>query len=284
MTPQEQISIRAMEAAISVAQRLGIKCAGSRLLCHSAHTSIGLFPSDIVARVRSTERPDADSKLRRELAVARHLVGKGLAVVNPTTEIPAGPYFHDGFGLTLWRFIAHDPADFDNQMHAENAAKALRRIHDALADFPGELPSLRSKLGECRTMLDDETALPALPRTDRCFLLALYDRLIAALDAIALTPVPIHGDAGAHNVFMTPQGAWYGDFEDVCRGPREWDIGFLPPGIDLAAFGLIDRDLFAILSDLRSLCVAVRCWAKYDIGEKREAADYHLAYLKERFA
>jgi hypothetical protein len=40
-------------------------------------------------------------------------------------EIPAGPYFHDGFGLTLWRFIEHIPADFDNQAHVASAAKAI---------------------------------------------------------------------------------------------------------------------------------------------------------------
>jgi hypothetical protein len=284
MTPQEQISVRAMEAAILVAHRLGIECAGAKLLRHSAHTTVGLFPSDIVARVRRAERPEAGRGLRRELAVAVHLMGKAAPVVGPTMEILPGPYFHDGFGLTLWRFIAHVPADFDNQAHVVSAAKALRRIHDALADFPGELPSYRSKLNECRTLLDDETALTALPRADRTFLLVLYDRLIAALDAISLTPVPIHGDAGAHNVFMTSQGARYGDFEDVSIGPREWDIGFLPPDIDLTAFSPIDWDLFCILSDLRSLCVSVWCWAKYDIPEKREAADYHLAYLKERFA
>jgi hypothetical protein len=34
---------------------------------------------------------------------------------------------------------------------------------------------------------------------------------------------------------------------------------------------------------LRSLCVSVWCFAKYHIPEKREAANYHLGYLRERF-
>jgi hypothetical protein len=66
-------------------------------------------------------------------------MSKAAPVVSPTMEIPAGPYFHDGFGLTLWRFFEHIPADFDNQAHVASAAKALRRVHDALAEFPGEL-------------------------------------------------------------------------------------------------------------------------------------------------
>jgi hypothetical protein len=83
---------------------------------------------------------------------------------------------------------------------------------------------------------------------------------------------------------MTPEGARYGDFEKVNLGPREWDIGCLPPDTDLTAFEPVNRDALAVLGDLRSICVSVWCWAKYDMPEKREAAEYHLGYLKERFA
>jgi hypothetical protein len=100
---------------------------------------------------------------------------------------------------------------------------------------------------------------------------------------LPLDPTPIHGDAGAHNVFMTSEGARYTDFEKVSLGPREWDVGFLGD-IGLAYFDMLNRDLFGVLSDLRSLCVSVWCWAKYDMPEKREAAEYHLGHLKERFA
>jgi hypothetical protein len=78
-------------------------------------------------------------------------------VVGPTTEFAAGPYFHDGFGLTLWRFVEHVAADFDDREHVASAAKALRCIHDALADFPDELPSFRIKISQCRTWLSDES-------------------------------------------------------------------------------------------------------------------------------
>ena len=45
-----------------------------------------------------------------------------------------------------------------------------------------------------------------------------------------------------------------------------------------------NRDLISVLSDLRSLCMSVWCFAKYDITDKPEAAEYHLGYLKERFS
>jgi hypothetical protein len=284
MAPQAQFATRAIQTAIWVARRLGIDCIDPIVLHHSQHVSIRLFPSDVVARVRRAEQPQADKQLRRELAVARHLVQKAAPVVGPTTEFPAGPHSHAGVELTLWQFVEHVAADFDNREHVKSAAMALRRVHDALADFPGELPSFRTTFDECRTLLDDESALPALSTADRAFLLVVYERSIARLDSLPFKLAPIHGDAGAHNVFITSEGARYSDFERVSLGSREWDIGFLPPDIDLAAFAPINRDLLSVLGDLRSMCVSVWCWAKYDMPEKREAAEYHLGYLKERFA
>jgi Ser/Thr protein kinase RdoA (MazF antagonist) len=272
-----------MQTAMRVAQRLGIECSAPILLHRSQHLSIRLSPSDVVARVLPAEHLAAQEQLHRELAVARHLVEKAAPVVGPIGELSPGPYFRDEMGLTLWPFVEHVAADFDNREHAAAAAQALQRVHDALADFPGKLPSFRLKIDQCRTLLDNKSALPALSPDDRNFLLALYGRLIVALDALSFRPVPIHGDPGAHNVFITSAGARYIDFETVGLGPREWDIGFLPPE-NLTIFEPVDRDLFRVLSDLRSLCVSVWCWDKPDVPEKREAAEYHLEYLKECFA
>lgn len=283
MISSAQISTRAVQAAIWVARRLGIDCIDPIILHHSEHVSIRLFPSDVVARV-SSPKPEADKLLRRELQIARHLVRKEAPVVGPIDEFPAGPFFHNGFGLTLWRFVQHVAADFDDREHAADAVQALQRVHNALVDFPGELPSFRIKIDRCRTLLSNELALPALRLADRAFLLDVYCRVIASLDAVPLTLAPIHGDAGAHNVFITSRGAYYSDFEDVSFGPREWDIGFLAPYIDLTAFEPVNRDLLSILADLRSVCVSVWCWAKHEMPEKREAAEYHLGYLRERFS
>jgi hypothetical protein len=273
-----------MQAALHVARQFDIDCIDPIILHHSQHVSIRLFPSNIVARVLPAEQPQVDKQLRRELAIARHLVHKGAPVVGPTTDLPAGPYFHDGLGLTLWQFVEHVAADFDNREHVECAAMALHCVHDGLADFPDELPSFRTVIDECRTLLEDASTLPALSTADRAFLRIVYDDSIARLDALPFKLVPIHGDAGAYNVFITSDGARYGDFERVSLGPREWDIGFLPPDIDLAAFEPVSGDLLSILAVLRSLCVSVWCWAKYDMPEKREAAEYHLGYLRKRFA
>jgi predicted trehalose synthase len=276
-----RISAEAVQAALSVARRLGVGPVEPLVFHASQHVSIRLHPLDVVARVVRTQEPDATARLRRELVVARHLVERSAPVVPPTTELPAGPHFDDVYGLTLWRFVAHRAADADNSTDVARAAEALRRVHAALADYRDELPSVTVKIDKCRALLQRDAALPALAAADRTFLLRIYDRVLAAVDALPRTNVPIHGDAHLANAFITSDGALWSDFEDACLGPREWDIASLPEA-DLAAFAPVNRDLLSALADLRSLCVCVWCWARYDAPERREAAQYHLDYLRER--
>jgi hypothetical protein len=281
---QAQIRARAKHAVISLAARFGLAPIEPVILHHSQHISIRLLPLDVVARVVRGDEAEAGNKLRRELAVVRHLIRRAAPVVGPITDLPAGPYFQDGFALSLWQFVEHVAADPDNPAHMASAALALRRVHDALWDFPGgELPGFMAKVEECRALLDDDAALVPLTPADRSFLLMVYGRLVRTLKSSPMNLTPIHGDAGTHNVFITADGARYSDFEDASLGPREWDLaGF--PDIELELFQPIDHELLSVLRDLRSLCVSVWCWAKYDLSEKREAAEYHLRYLKERFA
>jgi hypothetical protein len=80
-------------------------------------------------------------------------------------------------------------------------------------------------------------------------------------------------------VFITVHGARWNDLEDVCLGPREWDLSSFPE-TDLSAFEPVNRDLLSTSRYLRSLCVVVWCSEKCDVPEKREAAEYHLEYLR----
>jgi len=273
---------QAMGAASEMAGRIGAGQVDPVLLHHSQHISV-LWPRlETVARIVVCAENDAIERLSRELAVARHLSGRRAPIVPPSGRFPAGPHFQGKFGLTLWQFVEHAPVDQDDPAQLALAAAALRQVHNALADHPGALPSFRTRVEKCRTLMEARSALPALAHADRKFLLMAYDRILAAMDALPLELIPIHGDAGPHNVLMTADGARYTDFEDACLGPREWDVGWLPD-VDLVSFEPIDRRRLSVLSDLRSLCVSVWCFAQYDKSDKREAADYHLGYLKERF-
>lgn len=283
----------AIDAAANAALCLGMGCPDPVLLHASQHVSVRLFPSGPVARV---VRNDSHSvrKLCRELDVAHHLAARGAPAVRLCGTIPPGPYSLDGHAMTLWEFVTHIPADSDNSVHVEQALATLLRVHEALGDFPGELPDFWAKIDECRDLLRSQAMLPLLDCEDRQFLEEIYERLSVSLARLPLNRVPIHGDAHPGNVLITPHGALWNDFEGVCLGPREWDMGWWlvgeagrssvrRAGIDAAA-GLdsANGNALVMLGYLRSFCVCVWCWNLADIPEKRKAAEFHLGYLKEQ--
>jgi len=250
------------------------------ILRDSNHTSIHLGPFPIVARVMAAPAVrGAGGRLGSELSVAKHLARAGAPVVAPSVDIPPGPHFEGDWAMTLWEYVAHRPAE---EGDGPVAAEALREIHRALAAYAGQLPSFATALDGCRRLLLEETALPALDRVDKAFLLAEHDRLRGLPAMGAIVPGAIHGDPHLGNVLMTPGGPRWTDWESACVGPLEWDLASLPETA-LAAVPAVNRELLAVLGDLRSVCVAVWCWAEPDRApEKREAAEYHLRRLRER--
>jgi predicted trehalose synthase len=274
-----QMSSRAVQSAIRLVHRLGVRHVDPVILHESQRISIRLFPLNVVARIVSIHDQEAASRFSRESEVVRHLAKSAAPIVVPAAELPAGPHIQDDFAVTLWEFVEHVAVDGENAGHVRRAAEALHRLHRALATFPGELPDFWNKVGHCRRMLASEAALPALSAADRDFLRSAFDRLRTSMAGLPASAVPIHGDAHLGNVFITADGARWNDLEDVCRGPREWDLSGFPEA-DLSAFEPINRDLLTTLHYLRSLCVVVWCSEKYDRPEKREAADYHLRYLR----
>jgi len=114
--------------------------------------------------------------------------------------------------MTVWEYVPHDRELPD----AEEAGDSLRRLHEALADYPGELE-------------------PLLGIRDWLVRLAGSDALRARIDE--LTPLvfdssqpaqALHGDTGLTNLLRTEKGLLWNDFEDVCTGPVAWDVaGFV---------------------------------------------------------
>ncbi len=199
---QSVFSAGAVAAATEVARRLGVGRVNPVVLHTSQHVSIRLLPTSLVARVVRDEAQSLD-RLRRELAVGQHLAERGAPSVGLAAGVPPGPHFSDGFAMTFWEFVRHVPADEDNAEHTARAAAALSHVHQALADFPSELPNFWAKIDQCRNLLQTPSALPALAPGDRQFLLSVYRSLRTALDRLPMRLVPILGDAHLGNVFIT---------------------------------------------------------------------------------
>ncbi|WP_407177476.1 phosphotransferase [Bradyrhizobium sp. STM 3562] len=275
---EADIPHRAALAAAIVAARFTAARVEPVILHQSRHITVLLRPLAIVARVVVVNSGLCIEALNRELQIARHLGARGAPIVRSSQAYPAGPHVHEQFAMTLWLHVEHLRTDDDDDVERlASAARALRRVHEALADYPHWLPSYRAKIDECGALLGDRSALAAMANSDRNVLLKIYDHLICSLDNHPVRPVPIHGDAHLGNVLFAAEGPLWTDFDAVSLGPREWDIGCVP---DLAAFEPIDHELFTLLSLIRSVCVSTWCWAVPRLPGKLEAAKYHLEYLK----
>jgi Ser/Thr protein kinase RdoA (MazF antagonist) len=164
------------------------------------------------------------------------------------------------------------------------AAASLKKIHSALANLEADLPSFITKVESCETILKDPAQALELGATDRLFLEELYAALRRDLNGVGGTWRPLHGDTHVGNVLVTGSGAIWMDLEAACVGPIEWDIVNLPIAT-WSEFAGIDLDLMRLFADVRSLCLAVWCWAEFDRSpETSEAAIHHLGNLKARFS
>jgi aminoglycoside phosphotransferase (APT) family kinase protein len=267
---------RAQCATERVARRVGLADADQVVLYHSRRVCILLPSSAIVARIAPANDKNFATE-NRELAVSRYLLGRGAPVVGPSTMMPQTPYDEEGTLVSLWPHIPHVKADYEDSAAVADAAGALQRVHDAFADYSDELPSYVDRIEECAAQLRDPRALPTLDARDRVFLLGVYERSRRSLADFDVPPRPIHGDAHMGNVFITPNGPLWMDFEAASRGPREWDAAGAP---HLPAFRSLDPQLYAVISDLRSVCVTVWCSALAEDSQKRAAATSQLERLR----
>jgi Phosphotransferase enzyme family len=219
----------AVAAALAVARAQGLRCEEPVVLRDAWHVLLHLRPSPVVARVSSPlpypEGPDPEG-IVRELAVASHCARAGCAVVPPAVEVAPVPYYEGGHVLTFWRYI--EPYD-DPDPRA--AGRVLRAIHEALADYAGELPAFGHP-EETRAMLD------ALRPSDDVELLRGIAAQRPDVDGQAL-----HGDAQLFNCLGSPSGPLWLDFETACHGPAEYDLAALGPNAARDAYGPYDAEL-----------------------------------------
>jgi len=239
----------AVSAALDVAGRFGVPADPFFLLHTRSNVLVRL--GALVARVPATTRlmrPDPAPWLARDVELSRFLTERGVPVVSPSTDPPAGPHFSGGLPVTLWHYTRHDP---DHRYSPAEIAKSLGRVHEALREYPGELP-LHGPLDDIDRIFArrGEAIGDALPK-----LRAEAARIAAALPA---GPVQaLHGDAHPGNVIATADGPCWLDFEDTWRGPLAWDVATLVKQSDASALdaypGEVDENAFGPFLELRRL-------------------------------
>ncbi|MGW5722739.1 phosphotransferase [Amycolatopsis sp. NPDC003865] len=237
----------AVRAALTVTSRLGLREHAPEVLHERSNVLVRLGP--LVARVPGTTRlaRPGPAWQERDLAVSRFLTERGVRVVSPATDPPAGPHFADGLPVTLWNWTPHDP---DHRYAPDVVARSLAEVHAALREYPGELPR-RGPLEDLERIFARHDLDPRLP--------AEAARLAAAAPDVAAQP--LHGDAHPGNLIATPAGPCWLDFEDTWRGPLAWDLGILArqggPEYLAAYPGEADEEVLRFFTRLRELYAVV---------------------------
>jgi len=195
-----------------------VPCEHAVVLAGGSNVLVHLRPTPVVARVMTATavlHDDLESWLGREVAVGMFLGERGLAVA-PTRLLLPGPHQHDGLWMTFWDYVEHDSSI---SLSASELGHSLRRLHAALAEFPGELEPLLGIRDWLEGLLDEIEPAPELHS-------ALHELTPRVFDS----PQPaqaLHGDVGIGNLLRTDSGLLWNDLEDVCRGPVAWDVAGL---------------------------------------------------------
>ena len=142
--------------------------------------------------------------------------------MRPSRLIPPGPHAVDGWQMTAWEYLHHEPGAAPDAGTTLTALDELHRVMAALPD-PPSLPVLVPAAID----LDVATAFAVrggLLESERAVAL-LADRDATLTEVLDGTTDrgPLHGDAFPRNSLITPNGIVWIDLEDCCSGPVVWD-------------------------------------------------------------
>lgn len=267
---------RGTAAAVVVAEEHGIRVEEPVVLADLFSLRVHLRPAPIVVRVPTwltRLRTDVADSLRREIEVTSYLAAQGVPLVTHSPELPAGPHTYDGFAISFWTYHEPDP---DRAVTADECAAMAIDLQAALAHYPGKLPELVPAIIDTDAWLPlTDRAEEALTAADVELLHAAAERLVPLLCGTDSTQ-PLHGDLHPGNLLATRSGPLWIDFEDVSRGPLEWDLAAIANTAAVAAHHHPDPEVLSACHDARMLQVALCLAGLYDIFGDSEGWAYGL--------
>jgi hypothetical protein len=279
---REERSQQAVAAAVALAHAHGLRVEEPTVLNDLFSVMVHLRPAPVVARVPtwiSRLRSPVSDWLDREVAVTSFLSEQGAPVVAPSRELPPGPHSYAGHTMSFWTYLEPDP---DRTPTAADCSAMLVDLHAALRSYPGELPTLAPAvvdLPRWLTTLDPAVAGDLLSPAEVARVRAAAERLGRFLAAPGGEVQPLHGDAHPNNLIATRQGLVWIDFEEVCRGPVEWDLATMMDPDAVAAHHRPDPEVLARCNELRALQVALCLLALSDVFGDLEGWDESIRSL-----
>ncbi|MBL7259930.1 phosphotransferase [Paractinoplanes lichenicola] len=240
----------ATQAAVAVAESLGLTVHAAVTLHNSNKLTLRLQPCDVLARVATV----TDKSPQFEVDIARRLAEAGSPVA---TLISPEVFARDDYVVTLWTY--YEPATTQPIRPADYAA-ALAQLHAGMRQVDLPTPRFTDRIAEAQALVADPARTPKLPDADRTFLAATLERLGRAVSSSGRPEQLLHGEPHPGNLLATSTGPLFIDFETCCRGPLEFDVAHAPEEV-ADHYPDLDRDL---LRDCRTLVLAIITTWRWD--------------------
>ncbi len=265
---------RAIEAATSTAEGLGLAVDEAIVLRASNRFSLRLLPSDVLARVA----PGTHGAAQLEVGLAARLAGTGSPVASLDPRVAARVYARDGFTITLWTYYA---AQASRELSPVDYADALRRLHLGMQRVDVATPHFTDRVREAEELVGSRTRTPGLGDADRCLLMSVLTTATRGIGVRRAAEQLLHGEPHPGNVLNTTDGPLFIDLETCCRGPVEFDLAHVPDEV-VERYPGIDPDL---LRECRVLVLAMVAAWRLDPEDRlpngKQALRELLAALRE---
>lgn len=207
------------EALAEVCAAAGLESRGARLIRLVNNAIFQLADQPVIVRLvlSPSMAYRADNAVRAATILAEHNVPAVRLLPGLAQPVRAGDHV-----ATFWH-VAQEirPAD------GNDLALLLKRLHSVSVPLEQLLP-WDPMADAHRRLVDAEE----ISHADRRFFEQWIERLTVQLSTMEtfLPPGLIHGDAHINNVIVTPDGPLLCDLDQVCFGPREWDLAIAAVG------------------------------------------------------
>jgi hypothetical protein len=245
--------------ATCVAQALGLAVDDAVVINDSNRWVVHLQPCDVVARVTPVSH---FASATREVELAVRLGALGGQPIGELAAVDGRPprvHRYDDLQVSLWRPI---PAAAGT-VAPDAYASALAHLHEGLRQVTVEAALAEDRILATRADVSHHDVTPDLPDADRALLVDTLHRLAAVIARDDTTsPVQVlHGEPHPGNVLLDPEhrhepdgGVRFIDFENVARGPVEYDLAWVPEAVVASYPGPVDR---ALLDACRGAVLAI---------------------------
>lgn len=263
---------RAISAARSVAAALGMPAEQVIVLNDSNRLVVRLMPCNVVARVtppgslapaavRATWSSGGayGARLAAEIEVVRQLAQQGAPAAGLDPRIEPRLFMFDWFAVTLWEYI--EPAPL-TPASSEYAA-ALERLHAGLRMVDAAAPHFLERVAATERDVASHTITPDLSEPDRAF---LAQTLRQFRERVAKRGAPeqlLHGEPHPDNLLSTRETTLFIDFEDVIRGPVEFDLAWVPQDV-AELYADADQELVDLCRGIVLAIIATHRWCEND--------------------